>query len=63
MFRDIGESSFKNAHIYDTMCRDKDTPLYKGCTSSTRLFAVLKLFNLKEKMDGRIKVSRNYLIC
>ena len=49
MFRDIGESSFKNAHIYDTLCSDKDTPLYKGCTSFTRLSVVLKLFNLKAK--------------
>ena len=49
MFRDIGESSFKNAHNYDTLCSDKDTPLYKGCTDFTRLSAVLKLFNLKAK--------------
>ncbi|XP_058726569.1 uncharacterized protein LOC131597928 [Vicia villosa] len=49
MFRDIGESSFKNAHIYDTLYSDKDTPLYKRCTNFTRLSAVLKLFNLKAK--------------
>lgn len=35
MFSDIGESSFRKAHIYDTLCSDKDTPLYKGCTSFT----------------------------
>ena len=35
MFCDIGESSFKNSHIYDTLCSDKDTHLYKGCTDFT----------------------------
>ncbi|CAK8563127.1 unnamed protein product [Lathyrus sativus] len=49
MFRDIGKSSFNNAHIYDTLGSDKDTPLYKGCTNFTRLSAVLKLVNLKAK--------------
>ena len=63
MFCDIGESSFKNAHIYDTLCSDKDTPLYKGCTSFTQLSTVLKLFNVKEKMGSRVKVSQNYLNC
>lgn len=63
MIRDIGESSFMKTHIYDTLCSDKDAPLYKGCISFTRLFALLKLFNMKEKMDGQIKVSWNCLIC
>ena len=49
IFCDIGESSFKNAHIYDTICSDKDTLLYKGCTYFTLLSMVLKLFNLKAK--------------
>lgn len=26
----IRESSFRKAHIYDTLRSDKDTPLYKG---------------------------------
>ncbi|XP_058769046.1 uncharacterized protein LOC131642899 [Vicia villosa] len=45
--RDIGQYSFKRAHAYDTLCNDKDKPLYPGCTNFTRLSAVLKLFNLK----------------
>ncbi|CAJ2642138.1 unnamed protein product [Trifolium pratense] len=49
MMRDIGEDSFKTAHVHDTLCSDKDTPLYPGCTNFTRLSAVLKLFNLKAK--------------
>jgi hypothetical protein len=49
MMRDIGEDSFKTTHVYDTLCGDKDNPLYPGCTNFTRLSAVLKLFNLKAK--------------
>lgn len=45
----IGDSSYMKAHIYDTLCSDKDVPLYKGCTSFTRLYVLLKLFNLKAK--------------
>ncbi|CAK8541326.1 unnamed protein product [Lathyrus sativus] len=47
MMRDIGQDSFKKAHAYDTLCSDKDKPLYPGCTNFTRLSVVLKLFNLK----------------
>ncbi|XP_058764498.1 uncharacterized protein LOC131637949 [Vicia villosa] len=47
MMRDIGQDSFKRAHVYDSLCIDKDTLLYPGCTNFTRLSAVLKLFNLK----------------
>lgn len=35
MFRDIEESSFWKARIYDALYSDKDTPLYKGCKSFT----------------------------
>ena len=31
MMRDIGQDSFKRAHAYDTLCSDKDKPLYPGC--------------------------------
>jgi len=44
-----GEESFKRAHMYDTLCKDKEKPLYPGCTKFTRLSVVLKLFNLKAK--------------
>lgn len=49
MIHDIGEDSFRKAHIYDILCNDKNASLYKGCTSFTQLSTVLKLFNLKEK--------------
>lgn len=45
----IGEYYFKKARMYDTLCRDKNELLYKGCTNFTQLSAVLKLFNLKPK--------------
>lgn len=35
MICDIGESSFRKVHIYDTLCSDKNAHLYKGCTSFT----------------------------
>lgn len=35
MIHDIGESSYINAHIYETLCIEKDVPLYKGCTNFT----------------------------
>jgi len=33
--------------MFDRLTTDAKTPLYNGCTSFTRLSAVLKLFNLK----------------
>ena len=49
MICDIGESSYMKAHIYDTLRINKDVPLYKRCTGFTRLYALVKLFNLKAK--------------
>lgn len=31
MICDIGEDSFRKAHMYDTLCSDKDASLYKAC--------------------------------
>ena len=47
MLHDIGEESFKKVHVYETLCKDKEEPLYPGCKNFTRLSAVLRLFNLK----------------
>ncbi|XP_058784347.1 uncharacterized protein LOC131659130 [Vicia villosa] len=55
MMRDIGQDSFKRAHVYDSLYNDKDTPLYPGCTNFTRLSAVLKLFYLKAINGGTDK--------
>ena len=49
MIRDIGQESFQQAHVYDNLCRDKEEPLYPGCTNMSLLAAVLRLFNLKAR--------------
>ena len=47
MIRDVGVQSFAQAHAYEEMSNDAETPLYPGCTNFTRLSAVLRLVNLK----------------
>ena len=49
MIRDIDQESFQQAHVYDNLCRDKEEPLYPGCTNMSLLAAVLRLFNLKAR--------------
>ncbi|XP_058725960.1 uncharacterized protein LOC131597270 [Vicia villosa] len=49
MINDIGLESFQRAHMYDTLCSDNEKPLYPGCSNFTRLYAVLRLFNLKAR--------------
>nr|XP_004488447.1 uncharacterized protein LOC101493360 [Cicer arietinum] len=46
---DIVQESFQRAHVFDSLCNDKEEALYPGCTNFTRLFAVLRLFNLKAR--------------
>ncbi|KAG2371826.1 uncharacterized protein HKW66_Vig0239470 [Vigna angularis] len=47
MIRDVGAEAFSQAHVYETMSTDAETPLYTGSTKFTRLSAVLRLMNLK----------------
>jgi len=49
MIRDIGEESFHQTHVFDSLKDDSLTELYTGCSSSSRLSAVLRLFNMKAK--------------
>uniref|UniRef100_A0A151UG66 Uncharacterized protein n=1 Tax=Cajanus cajan TaxID=3821 RepID=A0A151UG66_CAJCA len=51
MIRDVGQESFQqpHSHVYDTLKSDSKTPLFPDCTTFTRLSAVLRLMNLKEK--------------
>ena len=51
MIRDLGKDTFEQAHapLYDNIERDSKTPLYSGCTTFTRLSAVLALVNLKAR--------------
>jgi len=52
MIRNIGEDSFHQAHVYDSLKDDslKDdsfTELYPSCSTFSRLSTVLRLFNIK----------------
>lgn len=49
MILDIGQEAFQRAHVFDSLCNDKEEALYPGCTNFTRLSAVLRLFNLKAR--------------
>lgn len=35
MICDIKEDYFRKIHLYDTLCIDKQAPLYKGCKKFT----------------------------
>lgn len=50
MICDIGEDYCRKDHVYDTLCSDKDEPLYTGCTNFTQLSLVLRLFNVNAKI-------------
>ncbi|XP_014631515.1 uncharacterized protein [Glycine max] len=51
MLRDLGQEGFEEAHatLYDNIEVDSKMPLYSGCTSFTKLSAVLALVNLKAR--------------
>ncbi|KAG4991588.1 hypothetical protein JHK87_025045 [Glycine soja] len=63
MIRDLGQETFEQAHapLYDTIERDSNTPLYQGCTSFTRLSAVLALVNVTYA-DDVVRVSVDKVI-
>ena len=47
MIRDVDANFFAQAHVYETISVDAETPLYVGSTKFTRLSTVLRLMNLK----------------
>jgi len=49
MNRDIGEDSFHQAHVYDSLKEYSVTKLYPGCSTFSRLSTVLRLFNIKTR--------------
>ena len=49
MIRDIGGESVHQAHVFDSLKDDSRTELYPGCSSFSRLSAVLRLFNMKAR--------------
>ena len=64
MIHDLGQDTFEQAHapLYDTIERDSKTPLYEGCTSFTRLSAVLALVNLKARFRWSDKSFTELLV-
>ena len=64
IIRDLGQETFEQAHapLYDTIERDSNTPLYQGCTSFTRLSAVLALVNLKARFGWSDKSFTELLV-
>jgi len=49
MIRDIGEDSFQQAHMCDSLKDDSKTPLYPDCLSFTHFSTILKLINIKSR--------------
>jgi len=47
MISDIGEDSFHQAHVYDSLKDDSVTELYPGCSTFSHLSTILRLFNIK----------------
>ena len=51
MIHNLGQEGFRQAHAsyYEKLQTDSKMPLYLGCTTFTRLLAVLSLVNLKAR--------------
>jgi len=49
MIHDIGEDSFHQAHVYDSLKDDSVTELYPDCSSFSHLSTILRLFNIKAR--------------
>ena len=64
IIRNLGQDYFEHAHapLYDKIESDSKTPLYSGCTSFTRLSAVLALVNLKARFGWSDKSFSELLV-
>eukprot|EP00256_Glycine_max_P035928 XP_006582699.1 uncharacterized protein LOC102669134 [Glycine max] len=64
MIRDLGQDGFRQAHapLYDKIENDSKTPVYSGCTTFTRLSAVLALVNLKARFGWSDKSFTELLV-
>jgi len=60
MIRDIGKESFHQANVYDSLKDNSRTELYPGCSSFSRLSAVLRLFNMKARNGW---IDRSFTNC
>ncbi|WCJ37799.1 hypothetical protein M5689_018900 [Euphorbia peplus] len=47
MLHSVGDQFKERPHVYESILRAADKPLYKDCSNFSKLSAVLKLFNLK----------------
>ena len=50
MICNIGMEAIECGKLYDNLCNDTEKPLYLGSINYTRLSAVLRSLNLKERM-------------
>jgi len=64
MIRDLGAEGFLEAQgpFYDALKIDSKLPLYLGCTSFSRLSAVLALVNLKARFGWSDKIFSELLV-
>ena len=49
MIPNIGQDSFQQAHVYNSLKDDSKKYLHLGCTSFTCLSTILRLINIKER--------------
>jgi hypothetical protein len=57
---DIGVNFVDILEIFKNLGNDSNVPLFFGCTKFMKISTVFKLYNLKLKMNGVIKVLPLY---
>ena len=64
MICNLGQDGFQQVHapLYEKIENDSNIPLYYGCTSFTRLSAVLALVNLKARFGWSDKSFIEFLL-
>jgi len=64
MIHNLGQEGFRQAHAsyYEKLQTDSKMPLYLGCTTFTRLLAVLSLVNLKARFGWSDKSFTELLV-
>jgi hypothetical protein len=60
MINDVAQNFNDIPEIFEFFYNESNVPLFPGCMKFTKMSAVFKLYNLKAKMDGVIKVSHLY---
>ena len=49
-----------NPELFERLLQDAEKPMYHGCKNSTKLSALVKLYNLKQDIGGPIKSSMGF---